>query len=185
MKKENKLTLLIYDLASIVVTGIVAIAIIFTFFIRTAGVSGFSMLPTLNHGDVLAISAHYTDVTKGDIIIITQPNAFHEPLVKRIIATEGDEGDIDFDEGVVYVNSVALDEPYTLTPTNHPLDFVGPVVVPEGKVFVLGDNRNGSSDSRSKSIGFIDTRYIYGKVLGRLAPFGQWDVYQVGENNGN
>lgn len=176
--ETNKLTSLFYDFASIIVTGMVAIAVIFTFFFRTADVSGQSMEPTLKNKDVLLITAHETDVKYGDIVIITQPNSFHEPLVKRVIATGGQTVDIDFDEGIVYVDGVALEEDYIAEPTHRQEDFDGPVTVPEGCLFVMGDNRNNSSDSRSDMVGFIDTRYIYGKVLGRLFPYGSWDVYK-------
>ncbi|MBQ7579943.1 MAG: signal peptidase I [Clostridia bacterium] len=176
--EKNKPVSLLYDFASIIVTGIVAIAIIFTFFFRTADVSGSSMVPTLNDKDVLMITAHQKEVKYGDIVIITQPNAFNEPLVKRVIATAGQTIDIDFDEGVVYVDGQALEEDYIAEETHRQEDFEGPVTVPEGHVFVMGDNRNNSSDSRSALVGFIDTRYIYGKVIGRIFPYGSWDVYK-------
>lgn len=182
MNGKNKASMFVYDIASVVVTGIIVIAFIFTFMFRTAGVVGWSMFPTLNNGDVLAVSAHYSDVKNGDIIIITQPNAFNEPIVKRIIATEGQTVDIDFDKGIVYVDDVALDEPYISELTRDREDFAGKITVPEGHVFVMGDNRNDSTDSRSEMVGFIDVRYIYGKALGRLTPAGQWQIYDGGQN---
>ena len=89
-----------------------------------------------------------------------------------MIATEGQTVDIDFEKGVVYVDGVALDEPYTAEPTYDREDFNEPVTVPEGCVFVMGDNRNHSTDSRDNRIGFIREEYIMGRVLFRLAPFG-------------
>lgn len=175
--ETGKITSLFYDFASIIVTGIVAIAVIFTFFFRTADVSGESMLPTLKDKDVLMITAHETDIKNGDIVIITQPNAFNEPLVKRVIATEGQTIDIDFEQGIVTVDGQELQEDYIAEKTHISEDFEGPVTVPEGCVFVMGDNRNNSTDSRSNMVGFIDTHYIYGKVLGRILPYGSWDVY--------
>ena len=177
METEEYKQSILFDAASIVVTGVIAIAIIFTFFFRTAGVNGTSMVPTLQHQDILAVTAHQTKVKYGDIVIITQPNAFNEPIVKRVIATEGQKVDIDFEKGIVYVDDKALDEPYVCEPTHKKEDFEGPVTVPKGKVFVMGDNRNNSTDSRSSLVGMIDTRYIYGKVLGRLIPYGSWNVY--------
>ena len=182
MKETNKVAVFLYDIASIVVTGIIIIAFIFTFLFRTAGVVGESMEPTLYSGDILAVSAHYGNIKSGDIIIITQPNAFNEPIVKRIVAVEGQTVDIDFDKGIVYVDDVALDEPYIKEPTRDREDFMGKVTVPEGHVFVMGDNRNNSTDSRSGMVGFIDERYIYGKALGRLTPAGQWQIYDGGQN---
>ncbi|MBR6548641.1 MAG: signal peptidase I, partial [Clostridia bacterium] len=96
------------------------------------------------------------------------------PIIKRVIATEGQIVDIDFETGVVYVDGVALDESYVKTPTNVKFDINFPVSVPEDCVFVLGDNRNNSTDSRSSLIGdhgMIDKRYILGKVVLRVLPF--------------
>ena len=97
-------------------------------------------------------------------------------MVKRVIATEGQTVDIDFAEGVVYVDGVALDEPYTSEPTNDREDFVGPVTVPEGYIFVMGDNRNASTDSRSNLVGMIRKEYVMGKSLFRIVPFGNFKI---------
>lgn len=106
----------------------------------------------------------------------------YEPIVKRVIAVEGQTIDIDFDKGVVYVDGVALDEPYIYEPTYKQLDFSGPVTVPEGCVFVMGDNRNGSTDSRYSVLGCIDTRLIQGRVYLTVFPlknFG-WEAKHEG-----
>ncbi len=182
MHQENKKskavrTSVIFDFASIVMTGIIAIGIVFTFFFRTASVSGRSMQPTLNNGDMLMVTAFDTTHEAGDIVIITQPNAFNDPLVKRIIAVGGQTVDIDFDEGIVYVDGEPEKGNYTLaSPTYEREDFSGPVTIPEGYVFVMGDNRNDSTDSRSYGVGLIDERYIYGTVIGRISPAGSWEV---------
>ena len=110
-------------------------------------------------------------------MIVTQPNAFHEPIGKRVIATEGQKVDIDFEKGIVYVDDKALDEPYVNAPTLTKEGVEFPVTVPEGHIFVMGDNRNMSTDSRSPMIGFIDVRYVLGKVEGRITPLGHWSVY--------
>ena len=116
----------------------------------------------------------------GDIVVISRniDNSVDEessaPIIKRIIATEGQTVDIDFEQGIVFVDGVALDEPYTRTPTNLKYDIEFPVLVDDGCVFVLGDNRNDSRDSRSSLIGnngMIDTRYILGKAVFRILPF--------------
>lgn len=168
----------IYELASVVMSSIITIVILFSCVFRLVGVDGSSMVPTLSHGDWLMVSAAGMSYDYGDIVIVVQPNSLHKPIVKRVIATEGQTVDIDFDEGIVYVDGEALDEPYTNSPTNNREDFSGPVVVEKGKVFVMGDNRNASTDSRSNLIGQIDTRYILGKVYGRLFPFGHFDIYE-------
>lgn len=175
--KEDKKGSSLFDFASIVMTGIVAIAVVFTFFFRTATVSGRSMMPTLNGGDMLMVTAFDNTHERGDIVVITQPNAFNEPIIKRIIAVGGQTVDIDFEQGIVYVDGVAENGDYTLAaPTYERENFEGPVTVPEGYLFVMGDNRNDSTDSRSDMVGLIDERYVYGTVLGRISPFGSWEV---------
>lgn len=167
----------LYDVADVVVSAMIIIMVIFIFLFRFAGVTGGSMIPTLNDGDWLLVSsAVYDDPQYKDIVIVTQPNYFHEPIVKRVIATGGQTVDIDPLAGVVYVDGEALDEPYTLEPTYTLDDIQFPLTVPEGMLFVMGDNRNDSSDSRSSKVGLIDQRYVLGKVTGRLMPFGQWKV---------
>ncbi len=176
-KKTEKSNSMLFDFASIIMTGIIAIALVFVFFFRTATVSGRSMLPTLNHGDMLMVTAFDNTHEVGDIVVVTQPNDFNEPIIKRIIAVGGQTVDIDFELGIVYIDGKAEQHDYVLNaPTYEREDFNGPVTVPEGYVFVMGDNRNDSTDSRSNAVGLIDERYIYGTVLGRISPAGSWNV---------
>ncbi len=178
MSTYDKVIGLIYDTASIVCMAVVTIMILFTFIFRIAGVIGPSMEATLHEGDKLLVSAYLKTPKRGDIVIVTQPNAFHEPIVKRVIATGGQEVDIDFNLGYVYVDGKKIHEPYLkndIKPISE-FDVSFPLTVPKGKVFVLGDNRNHSTDSRSSKIGFIDENYILGKVRGRIYPQGKWKV---------
>lgn len=185
---REKLIINFYDFASVLVTAVVAIMIIFTFIFRVVGVQGTSMVPTLNDKDWLIVSAFETKPKYGQVVIITQPNWFDEPIVKRIIATENQTVDIDFETGAVYVDGKELNEPYINNATINSEGIEFPLTVPEGHVFVLGDNRQGSTDSRSEKIGFIDERYILGvaklkplsvdEMTGRIKvnPISEWRI---------
>lgn len=175
-KKERSRWIKIYDLIGSVVTALVLIFIVFTFVGRPASVVGTSMVPTLQDGDWLFVVPKQ-EYNYGDIVIITQPNAFNEPLVKRIIATEGQTVDINFVSGQVFIDSQEIDEPYINELTKRAGDVTFPLVVPKGKVFVMGDNRMHSTDSRSTDVGFIDTRYILGRAAVRVLPFGDMNIY--------
>ena len=153
-----------------------AITLVFVFVIRLEGVSGPSMTPTLLDGEYMALLSNFIsrDYEQGDIVVATVPT-FDDarPIVKRVIATAGQTVDIDFSNGEVRVDGVLLEEPYinepTLTDFDSGLDY--PVTVPEGCVFLMGDNRNHSADSRYAPIGCVNTDYILGKVILRIFPF--------------
>ncbi|MBQ2842538.1 MAG: signal peptidase I [Clostridia bacterium] len=177
---ENKGTLSsIFDFVSIVATAVVAVAFAFIFLFRTVGVVGSSMYPTLENGNRIILSAFTYSPENGDIVVTCQPNdsyAIEDVLVKRVIATAGQTVDIDFEKGIVYVDGEMLDEPYINEPTHDREDFNRPVTVPEGYVFVMGDNRNHSTDSRDNRVGLIREEYILGEALFRMLPFGQFKI---------
>ena len=115
----------------------------------------------------------YTDPQPGDIVVLTKEfDAARGPIVKRIIAVEGQTVDIDYQTGAVYVDGEALDEPYLNEPMEEPwYEDLTSVTVPEGSVFVMGDNRNHSNDSRDVTLGTVDTRYLLGKAEFICFPF--------------
>lgn len=160
----------IYETAAAAAAAVAILFVVFTFCLRGVGVLGESMEPTLHDGDWLAVSA-LSPVKNKDVVIITQPNSMDKPLVKRVIAKGGETVDIDFISHVLTVNGTVLDEPYIGGVTEESGDVQFPLTVPEGQVFVLGDNRNNSLDSRFSVIGCIDENYILGVAKYRVFPF--------------
>ena len=154
------------------VCSVVTVVLLFTFVIRLIGVDGYSMVPTLQHGDRLLVinSLLDHDYRPGDIVIARKESFTGDPIVKRVIAVGGQKVDIDFDTGTVYVDDVPLQEDYIneLTLTDEGTAF--PLWVEEGSVFLMGDNRNYSSDSRSSLLGTVDEGYIIGKAVFLLFP---------------
>ena len=150
-----------------------AVVVVLFLVFRVVIVSGPSMYDTLLDGDCLLMVSNvfYNDPEQGDIVVISKESFDDgEPIVKRIIAIEGQIVDIDFEDGIVYVDGVALEEPYTHTPTNLDEGVSFPLTVAPGCVFVMGDNRNSSKDSRSPEIGLVDCREILGKAIFLLYP---------------
>ena len=161
---KNTVLLYLHDF----VTWLVVIVLLMLLLFRVVVVSGPSMNTTLAHGDYLLLINNilYAEPKQGDIVVAAK-DSFNdgEPIIKRVIATEGQWVDIDFDAGVVYVNGTALSEPYVNPPTNLFEGVSFPLMVEENCIFVLGDNRNDSKDSRSPEIGQIDKREILGKAI--------------------
>lgn len=171
-----------FDWVQSVVLAMTVMFIVFTFVFRPCSVVGDSMLDTLEDGNWLICTAFDRSPEYGEIIIITQPNSGrNKPIVKRVIATQGQTVDIDFKTGVVKVDGETLNEPYIRNTTHLKQDVDFPLVVPEGHLFVMGDNRNVSQDSRSSVIGFIDTRYVLGKVVFRFYPFNEMKLIRHAE----
>ena len=163
----------LYEWVQSLVGSVLVVVAIFTFVIRMMGVDGHSMLNTLQHGDRLLVvnSMLYHDYKYGDIVILRKNGVFDDdPIVKRVIAVEGQTVDIDFAEGIVYVDGEALEEDYIREPTYTAEGTEFPLTVPEGSIFVMGDNRNHSSDSRSSDLGTVDTRYVIGKAAFLIFP---------------
>ena len=157
----------LYEWTQALVGSVLAVVLVFTFLIRLIGVDGHSMVPTLQTGDRLLVLSSLLDhdYEYGDIVVLREESFLEEPIVKRVIATEGQTVDIDFEAGIVYVDGEALDEPYINEPTYMEEGTEFPLTVPEGCIFVMGDNRNHSSDSRDSRLGTVDTRCVLGKAV--------------------
>ena len=177
-----KLVREIYDWAEIFVITVSAILLVFTFFIRIAYVDGPSMQNTLQDGEALAVSNLFYTPEQGDIVVFQAPDSSIEGgIVKRVIATEGQTVDIDFETWEVFVDGEVIDEHYVnfvqgINMLNYyNTDF--PLTVPEGHIFVMGDNRNHSADSRCSDIGLIPEQCVVGHALLRVFPFSRFTVF--------
>ena len=166
----------VFEWIRALVTAVVIVGVFSLFITRVIGVSGDSMRPTLENGQRLLISNLFYRPQQGDIVIFADKSFYDasrnvEPLVKRVIAVAGQTVDIDFEVGEVSVDGVALSEPYVLEPTYLRGDLDFPFEVPPGCLFVMGDNRNDSLDSRFNQVGPVYERYVLGHVLLRVWPF--------------
>ena len=152
---------------------LMAILLVFLLFFRVIVVSGDSMYSTLLDGDYLLLLGNlfYQEPDRGDIVVISKQSFDNgKPIVKRVIATEGQTVDIDFENAVVYVDDIPLEEPYINSPTTFNEGMIFPLTVAEDCIFVLGDNRGVSRDSRDPVIGQIDKREVLGKAIFLMLP---------------
>ncbi len=172
----------IVEWLGVIASALIIVVILFGFVFRIAVISGDSMKNTLFGNEMVVITNLNYTPKYGDIVVISRNaentpennRSDNGPIIKRVIATEGQEVDIDFEKGIVYVDKKPLLENYISTPTNRKDDVEFPVTVPKGCIFVLGDNRAVSLDSRSSRIGnngMIDTRYVLGRAVYRVFPF--------------
>lgn len=189
-KKKTPLASELIDYVEIFVFAVCAVLLVFSFFVRVCRVDGPSMNNTLVHNEILITSNIAYKPQQNDIIVFHQTNeqrnVFNEPIVKRVIATEGHFVKIDFENSIVYVSeddvfdaSDILDESeyVFIDGGRYYMNGTMETYVPEGKIFVMGDNRNHSSDSRSESIGLVDTRRVLGKVILRVFPFEKFTAF--------
>lgn len=171
-QRPDRLEDTVYDWARSLIAAVVGVVLLFTFLVRLIGVSGPSMQNTLYTGDrILVLNSLLCDFQPGDVVVVNAYNApLDETLVKRIIAVGGQIVDIDFITGTVYVDGEALDEPYIKEPTYTADGVSFPLTLEEDEVFIMGDNRNHSTDSRSIQLGPVKEGYIQGKAVFLLFP---------------
>lgn len=172
----------LYDMLHDLIYILAVVTLLFVFVVRLVGVDGSSMIPTLQNRDFLLLESNFLydveDIECGDIVVLNVPYYWERDkslIVKRVIATEGQTVDIDYETSKVYVDGVCLQEDYINEQTirrlwDGALELELPATVPEGHIFVLGDNRNNSSDSRFAPVGMIDERCVLGKAWAIALP---------------
>ena len=178
----------LYEWLQLVMGCVLAAVVLFNCFARLTRVDGHSMDPTLQDGEMMLIWSLGYQPEQGDIVVLTKtaqdtlPQVKDKAIVKRVIAVEGQTVDIDYTTGTVYVDGEALDEPYLNEPMEEPwYEDLTSVTVPEGSVFVMGDNRNHSNDSRDVTLGTVDERYVLGRAVCVLLPFQNFGMIPEGE----
>lgn len=187
-KKPTTVAGYLFEYVEMFVFAALAVILLMTFGLRLCVVSGNSMDVTLLNGERLVVSNLFYTPQKGDIIVFHQTSdtddGFNEPIVKRVIAKGGEHVKIDYTQNKIYVSAdnvftedELLIEPYIMGfRPNYPVDSVSFYDVPDGHLFVLGDNRFVSADSRYHEVGFVDERRVLGKVLLRLTPFSKFGI---------
>ena len=170
--RKEPLETTVYEWARCLIAAVVSVVLLFTFCVRLIGVSGGSMQNTFFTGDRLVVlNSMFCDFKQGDVVVADAYNAMlDDTIVKRIIAVGGQTVDIDFFTGTVYVDGVALEEPYTKEPTYTADGTQFPLTLAEDEVFLMGDNRNRSTDSRSYTLGPVKEGYLQGKAIFLLFP---------------
>ena len=180
-KRPSPITSLFEWLEMFAVYFAVGIAVLMLFF-RHCPVNGDSMEHTLKNNDMLILRTFNYTPENGDMIVCqSQSYGLDKPLVKRVIAKGGQTVKIDYENWTVTVDGVTLDEDYIWKREGRPMlkvDLPSEFTVPEGYIFVMGDNRNASKDSRDKDIGFIDERYVVGKVSARILPLSDFTIFE-------
>ena len=174
LRQEEKFSFsgFIYDWVGTLLIAFAVLLLVMAFFLRQITVNGSSMNDTLHNKDRLVVSSFMYEPSPGDIVVVTHGEKFDEPIIKRVIAVEGQHLEIDYFNNKVIVDGNVLDESYakgiTIRLTNSTQI---PDTIPKGYVFVMGDNREDSLDSRSRKIGLIPVENIIGKVIYRIYPF--------------
>lgn len=169
-KKPQTLLMAAFEWLDSIISAFI-VTVVFFSFVFMSGIKGASMLPTLHDGDHLLVSHFMYQPKRGDVVIIKAPGALKENIVKRVIAIDGDTISFESRTGDIVVNDTTLDEPYINQVTREWASWQIPEVIPEGHVFVMGDNRNVSKDSRSSEVKLINKKSIMGKAEFVVFPF--------------
>jgi len=178
-EKKGSFKMDLYFWVQALTMALIFLVIFFTLVGRVIRVDGSSMVPTLHHGDLMLLQSIGYTPKQGDVVVLRKPGfppppEDTAPIVKRVIAVGGQHVRVDYDAHTVYVDDVPLDEPYineVMKDPHHSSLNVLDVVVPEGSIYVMGDNRNRSSDSRHELLGTVDNRYVLGRALWVVLPF--------------
>ncbi len=191
-KSENKLLSDIMEVVESTLITVFVIVMVFTYILHPVNVVGTSMIDTLQNGDRIFMTTVYADISYGDIVVIDNNMAYlldanndiveknidgsalKECIIKRVIAEGGQTLEIVPETHEVIVDGKVLDEPYIKELTMNAGSFNYPITIPDGYFFVMGDNRNGSADSRNPDVGLIKKDQIYGKAILRYAPLSKF-----------
>lgn len=160
-----------YEIMHTLIFAFIVVILVMTFFFRMVDVDGESMMDTLHDRDRVIVTNFCYTPKDGDVVVISHGQNLNKPIIKRVIATDGESLNIDFKTGTVTVNNVVIDEPYIKDLTTKQGDAEIPSVIPKGMVFVMGDNRNHSTDSRFTTVGLISEKDIIGKAPIVIFPF--------------
>ena len=182
-EKRQKFLKNLYDIVEVLATVTVAVTLLYAFAVRLQIVDGSSMLNTLHDKERLLVTGLCYEPRRGDIVIIHKIDAapYDRPIVKRVIAVGGQTVDIDFDTWTLKVDGEVVEESYRwLDPSRQTLRcaYPLPVTLGEDEIFVMGDNRNNSADSRTAELGPVDLRCVVGRALVRVAPFSAFTVFE-------
>lgn len=177
-EEESSATQSCFEWLQAIVTAVVIVVLLLTFVFRLVDVDGESMTNTLHNSDKVFVTSLLYEPKDRDIVVISHGQEYNKPIIKRVIATEGQSVKIDYENRQVMVDGVVIDEPYIREPMVFKEVFSNPIpdVIPEGMVFVMGDNRNNSLDSRSQQVGLINKDDIIGKAQAVVFPFDRFST---------
>lgn len=171
----DKFSGFLFETLEAVIYVLIFMTVFMIFFFRVVSVSGVSMLDTIHDFDKVLVKRFDYVPHAGDVVVIKKGQYLNQPLIKRVIATEGQTLKIDYKNQAVFVDGVKLKEDYLKEPMISQNDDYIPEKIPKGYCFVMGDNRNKSLDSRSGTVGLIENKNIVGRAV-----FIVFSLYKIG-----